>query len=406
MKKIWKQRYQIIEEVGKGGNGKVYKVWDLHLEKQWAMKVLEENSISFSLVPKKGEKINELQVLKKISHVNFPRIVDAFEEDERKILIMDYVRGVTLEEIIRKGPMKEKEILKIAKQVCEALLYLHQNSPTLLFLDLKPSNIIVGEDGIVKLVDMGSVVAKGENGLISGSFGFASPEQIRIQKGGAGLNEQSDIFSFGMILYAMAVGTCSRMPMVEAGSRFGIFVRKSNPNLSVYLEKILEKCTRGNRDRRYPGMREVKKELENWEQALKKKKWRMGGIVSYGRRERKRWYQEKSIFCTEGKHSFYIAKKIMLLVICILCLCPGLVIEAGKTGEDLEGKEKDLKVIIRDEKYRKVLVKKDCAYETDSDILLEIPWKSIEGEKCRIVVECEDESREKKRFSIDCIYEK
>lgn len=403
MKKIWKQRYQIMEEAGKGGNGKVYKVWDLHLEKQWAMKILEDNSTSFFLMEKKGEEVNELQVLKKISHINFPRIVDAFEEDDRKILIMDYVKGVTLEEMIKKGPMKESEILKILKQVCDALLYLHQNSPALLFLDLKPSNIIVEEGGMVKLVDMGSVSAKGEKGLISGSFGFASPEQIRIRKDGMGLNEQSDIFSFGMVLYAMVAGTCSRMPIVEADSRFGIFIRKNYPNVSVHLEKIMEKCTRGKRDKRYPGMREVKKELEQWESALRKKKTVFGRSLSYGNMEKKRWYQEKSIFCTEGKHSFYIAKKVLLLGICVLCLSPGLVIEAAKNEE---AKEQKLKVFIRDEKYRKVLVKEGCAYETGSGILLEIPWESIEGETCRLVVECEDEGKGKKCFFIDCIYKK
>ena len=111
MKKVWKQRYQIMDEVGEGGNAKVYKVWDITLEKIWAMKMLEEKNMSVSLTVNGEEEVNELQVLKSISHVNFPRIVDAFEEDNRKILIMDYIHGVTLEEIIEKGPMKEKEIL-------------------------------------------------------------------------------------------------------------------------------------------------------------------------------------------------------------------------------------------------------------------------------------------------------
>ena len=401
MKQIWKQRYQIQEEAGKGGNGSVYKVWDLHLEKEWAMKILEEKNIGNF---RAGETIDELQVLKKISHHNFPRIVDAFVEDDRKVLIMDYIKGLTLEEIIKKGPLKEREILIILQQICDAILYLHHQNPVLLFLDLKPSNVILEETGIVKLVDVGSVAVKGKKGNISGSFGFASPEQVRIQKEGVLLNEQSDIFSFGMVLYAMAMGEVCRMPVVEAGCRYGISIRRRKLQVSPYLERVLEKCTRGMLQRRYGSMREVKKELEHWEKRIKKKKVWFRMPLFYRYREKKRWYQEKSILCTEGKHSFYIAKKIWILVFCVLCFYPDLVTEAGKKEESCE--RETLAVNIRDIKYRKVLVKEGCAYETKNSIILEIPWEAMEGEQCRIWVECEDAGEEKKYFSIECIYKK
>lgn len=408
MKQIWKQRYQIMEEAGVGGNGKVYKVLDLHLEKEWAMKLLDEKYTSFSVGNE--DNVDELQVLKRISHPNFPRIVDAFEEDGRKILIMDYIQGVTLEEILRKGPMKEKEILFVLKQVCEAILYLHQQTPVLLFLDLKPANIMLEESGTVKLVDLGSVSVKEKAGRISGSLGFASPEQIKVRREGIFLSEQSDIFSFGMVLYAMVSGECNRLPIVESGSRFGVCIRKNNPNVSVYLEKILEKCTRGNALRRYAGMREVKKELEHWEERIEKKKWIVKKSIFYKNREKQRWYQEKSILCTEGRHSFFIAKKVLILLIVILCLMPSKISLAGKVQKEdpitkIQTGEK-LKVLIRDAKLRKILIKEGCAYETNANILLEIPWKEIEGEHCRILVECNDESRQKKQFYIDCVYNK
>lgn len=400
MKKVWKQRYQIMDEVGEGGNAKVYKVWDMTLEKIWAMKMLEEKNMPVSLTVNGEEEVNELQVLKSISHVNFPRIVDAFEEDNRKILIMDYIHGVTLEEIIEKGPMKEKEILFVLKQVCEAVLYLHHRNPVLLFLDLKPSNIMVEETGTVKLVDLGSVTVKGSRGKISGSFGYASPEQVKVQREGCCLLEQSDIFSFGMVLYAMITGNCHRLPIVEAGSRRGIYVRKRNYKGSVFEEKILEKCTRGIPLKRYGSMREVKSELENWEKGLKKKERIFKSPVFGKNKEKNRWYQEKSIFCTEGRHSFYIAKKILVLFLCGICLLWGKETLAKEKGEDV------LAVIVRDTKFRKVLVKKGCAYETTSNILLEIPWEEIGGKQCQIVVECENEVGEKKRFYIESIYAK
>lgn len=421
MRKIWKQRYQIIRELGKGGNGKVYKVWDIHLEKEWAMKVLEDKAGHNSL-KEEGEKVmDELVALKRISHPNFPRIVDAFEEEGRSVLVMDYIYGLTLEEVIAKGPVKEEEMVWVLLQICDAILYLHQNNPALLYLDLKPSNIIIEENRNLKLVDLGSVCIKGIGGKISGSFGYASPEQIRLKQEGIYLTEQSDIFSFGMVLYAMATGSCTKLPVMDAKSRHGVWVRKERPYLSVPLEKIIEKCTRGNCSRRYGSMREVKRDLELWEKYLKKRKHWFISHINLPRRRRELWYQEKSIFCTEGKHSFYIAKKILVLLVCVLCLMPQKVIMAGEKYGDFQTDKKiiydlnrdevvdefeNLEVIIRDPKFRKVLVKKECAYETSSSILLEIPWEEIEGESCQIAVECQDESQEKKRFYIECIYAK
>ena len=403
LKKVWKNRYQILEEKGNGGNGKVYRIWDLHLEKEWAMKILEEKT-PWGCEQGNKERIDELAALKKISHPNFPRIVDAFEEEDKSILIMDYIRGITLEEMIEKGPVREEEIISILLQICDAILYLHQSTPALLYLDLKPANIMLEENMHVRMVDLGSVSIKGKRGKISGSFGYASPEQVKIQREGSLLNEQSDIFSFGMVMYAMATGKCTKLPVVDGKSRYGVRIREEYPFLSVYLEKILEKCTRGNRERRYASMREVRKELENWSIYLKKRRknfWKVPNIRLWNKTQ---WYQEKSIFCTEGRHSFYIAKKIMVLAISICCIMPGKMIWAEES-EGIE-REQELGVIIRDDKNRKVLVREGCAYGTDSNIFLEIPWKEIEGDWCKIMVECEDARQERKYFLLECIYRK
>lgn len=425
MKKIWKHKYQVLEQKGIGGSGSVYKVWDLHLEKEWAMKILESKWSEASgneLI----ENMNERKALKQISHPTFPRIVDAFEEEGRSILIMDYINGVTLEEVIQNGAIKEEEMKDILFQLCDALLYLHQFHPVLLYLDLKPANIMIEENRTVKLIDLGSISIKGIRGIISGSFGYASPEQIQLQREGSLLREQSDIFSFGMVLYAMVTGSCDRLPIIDGKSRHGVYIRCENPFLSASLEKIIEKCTRGNQDRRYSSMREVKKDLENWALKLKKRKSVLADVSFRSRSNgnRKQWYQEKSIFCTEGRHSFHIAKKIMLLCICVMCLMSPKVSLAGEKNsygksmqqcenliyhnetEDTEGKDRELGVVIRDYKLRKVLVKRNCVYETTSGILLEIPWEEIEGDYCKIMVECEEESGEKKQFFIECCYRK
>ena len=383
MKKIWKQRYQIIEKLGQGGGGKVFKIWDIHLEKEWTMKFIEkreEERLNSSM-----SNIEEWEVLKTISHPNFPRIVDAFEEDEKQVVVMDYIRGVTLEDVIKKGKIEEQQMIMIAKQICDAINYLHQCVPTLLYLDLKPANIMIEENGNIKLVDLGSVSIKGKSGSISGTFGFASPEQMCAGHKGEVLTEQCDVFSFGMVLYTMIAGNCERLPLVDGNSRRGVRIKDKNVKVSVLAEKIVEKCTRGNPQRRYFGIREVKCELERWEKRSKKSAVQF--LIQLKRKDRQ-WYQEKSIFYTEGSHSFYIAKRLLILV---LFFC-GILLP-----------KKELGVVLRDCEMRKVLVRQGCAYETKSNVLLEIPWDEIEGNNCRIMVECRDVGFSRKRFYIDCI---
>lgn len=378
MKKLWKQRYQILEKLGQGGGGSVYKVQDINLDKIWALKFIETRE----RYQRSGKE--EWEICKRISHINFPRIVDAFEEDGKYAIVMDWIKGVTLEEIIERGPIEEKQMIFIAKQVCEALHYLHLQSPTLLYLDLKPANIMVEEGGSVKLIDMGSVLVKGKRKIISGTFGYASPEQISNNQE-EDLSEKSDVFSFGMVLYAMLKGNCKRLPVIDRKSKRGVWVGEVNPKISIQVEKIIEKCTRGNPEKRYFSMREVKREVEQWEKKSGKRVTRIFRVV---KKKDAQWYQEKSIVCTEGKHSFYIAKRLMIFAFFLLAILVP---------------KKKLHVVLRDQEMRKVLVKQGCAYETSSNLLLEIPWEEIEGENCRIVVECKDQGVVKKRFHVDCV---
>lgn len=396
MKKIWKQRYQIMEMVGKGGNGSVYKVWDLHLEKEWVMKLLGGKDTDA-----------EYKMLKKLSHPNLVRIVDAFEEEESQVIVMDYIRGVTLEEVIQKGPMEKSVILRIGEQICDALLYLHQSTPTLLYLDLKPSNILLEENGSVKLVDFGSMAVKGKSQRVSGTYGFASPEQLRVRREGRELNEQSDVFSFGMVLYAMTTGNCQRMPMVEEKNPCGILLKRKPGESRELLYQIIEKCTRGNRQKRYFGMREVKRDLELWK-AGKKGKWKLSAWFRNRTGRYGFWVQEKSIFCSLGRHSFYIAKRMFVLLAAVTALLPvrvqGAEVKGMQTHRETE--EKALHAILRDKNLRKVLLKEGCAYQTADGILIEIPWEEIEGKQCELEIFCKDEGEEEKRFFVKCIYKK
>ena len=400
MKQIWKNRYQIIEKLGQGGTGQVYQVWDLHLEKEWAMKILEADCRE------------EVQILKKLSNSYFPRIVDVFEEDEKYVLVMDCIHGITLEEMLRKGALKEEKVIQIGKQIAEAVSYLHQYQPVLLYLDLKPANIMLQEDGTVKLIDFGSVKVKGKGKDISGTFGFASPEQIKLQKEGRNLKEQSDIFSFGMVLFSMITGKMDKLPLMEEGRKTGFYVRTYNPFISGKLEQIVEKCTRGNPEKRYTSMRDIRQALESWEKKYLGKR-KKGGFIRKRRFclwDREEWHQEKSILYTQGKASLYIAGRMLSIFLSMLFVWQSssyfvseMFVFAKEKERFIEQiKQEELEVILRDSKMRKVLVKKGCAYETKESVLLEIPWEEVGSNMCEITVICEVEEGIQRDFQISC----
>ena len=406
MREIWKQRYQIREKLGEGGAGQVYKVWDLHLGKEWAMKEI------------KGDTDREFQVLKQLSGRAFPRIVDAFSEEGKNLLVMDYIQGITLEALLRMGPLEEKEMVPLVKQVAQALIYLHERNPVLLYMDLKPSNVILEEEGTIRLVDLGSVLIKGQGAQISGTFGFASPEQISNQQGGRLLNEQSDIFSFGMLLFSMITGKLDGLLIPDQRSRCGIAVHRYNPLVLPSLEKIIEKCTRGMAHRRYPSMREVYGQLELWEKKVNK-----GRKVFIYRRPlislflRGQWQQEKSILCTQGKNILPIAgRKVLGLVLAVITAAswlsfafPSRAQERRADSQEKEetiGEEKsvrqELRVIIRDGYGRKVLVREGGEWETKDNLYFEIPWEEIDADTCEITIFCKQGEGKGKSFQVQC----
>ncbi|MCI5584672.1 MAG: serine/threonine protein kinase [Lachnospiraceae bacterium] len=389
MRQIWKQRYQIMEKLGKGGTGQVYRVWDLHLGKEWALKEMEE------------ENSGEAEILKQLSNKAFPRIVDAFWEAGKQILIMDYIQGITLEEVLKQGPLEEKKIVKLAKQVAQALLSLHERTPVLLYMDLKPANLIL-EEGEVKLVDLGSIMIKGKSRQVSGTLGFASPEQIQLWQGGRLLTERSDIFSFGMLLFSMLTGRIDRMPAVDKKSRYGVLARRYNPLVSPALERIIEKCTRGTEERRYSSIRDVYQQLELWEKKLNKGKneviYRKSLAWFFLHRQ---WQQKKSILCTQGKSALYIAGRNMLVFI-LLGLCLSLWSIPATHSMAKEKENEKLKVMIRDMDWRKVLVREGGVWETKDNLLFEIPWEEIEMDSCQITIFCTGEKGRVKSFNLQC----
>ena len=174
-------RYRVLHDVGRGGSGHVYLVLNERAGKQWAAKE----------IPKKGEGkqgayknglIADAEMLKKLHHPNIPSIVDVLEENDMYYILMDYVEGVTLKEVIlTQGPQSQEDVVKWALQLCDVFIYLHSLTPKIIYRDTKPANIMLKPNGDIALIDFGSAreyKPNQENDTTAlGSRGYAAPEQ-------------------------------------------------------------------------------------------------------------------------------------------------------------------------------------------------------------------------------------
>ena len=205
-------RYRVVRALGKGGMGAVYLVEDEKLYgKQWAVKELLERFVD---AQDRAESVaqfqHEARILVGLRHPNLPQIVDAFEEEGRHYLVMEFVEGETLEELMEKaaeGIIPEEQALGWAKQVCDVLDYLHSHDPPVIFRDLKPGNIMVTPEGQVKLIDFGVArlfdPSKGTDTLKMGTVGYAPPEQYA---GQGQTTPRSDVYALGATLYELVTG--------------------------------------------------------------------------------------------------------------------------------------------------------------------------------------------------------
>ena len=196
---MFAERYEILRELGSGSTGRVYLARDKKLNKLWAVKEIRPDESADSL--KRESAGAELFFLRELSHEGLPRIVDIYQEQNRILLVMDYIEGVDLESLSRqrKG-LDPDEVIRIGIRICECLDYLHSRQEPVIYRDLKPSNMIMTSSGAVKLVDLGGCIRQkdaGRSGAI-GSRRYAAPELYRRQA----LHE-SDIYSLGKTLEAL-----------------------------------------------------------------------------------------------------------------------------------------------------------------------------------------------------------
>ena len=263
--------YRLLEKIGVGGRGEVYRARDLHLPRDVAIKVLPRGTLADELARKLFHK--EARILSQLNHPNIATIHDFDTERGVDFLVMEYIPGITLSDKLASGPLPEKEILTLGVQLAEGLSAAHERG--VVHRDLKPGNIRLTNDGWLKILDFG--VAKlwrpvtesattdnvTERETIAGTLPYMAPEQL----GGGEIDARTDIHGAGAVLYEMAT---ARRPFgeVESSQLIGAILRRPplppsalKHDLSPGLEQVITKCLEKEPSNRYQSAKDLAVDL-------------------------------------------------------------------------------------------------------------------------------------------------
>ncbi len=250
-------KYEILREIGRGGMSVVYLAMDTHLNKQWAVKEIRKKGSGKNDEIVVNSLLAEANMMKRLDHPSLPRIVDIIDNGITIYVVMDYIEGESLDKILNEyGAQSEEMVIGWAKQLCDALGYLHSQRPPIIYRDMKPANVMLKPEGNIKIIDFGIAREYKEQNLadttVLGTKGYAPPEQYSGQT-----DARSDIFALGMTMHHLLTGIDPR-----GGDAYAP-VRQWNPELSEGIEIIINRCVEPAAENRYQSCSDLLYDLEH-----------------------------------------------------------------------------------------------------------------------------------------------
>lgn len=264
-------RYRIVKLIGKGGMADVYLAFDTILKREVAVKVLKSDMADDVVALERFKR--EAGAVTQLSHPNIVDVYDVGDDGDKHYIVMEYVKGYTLKQLIKKrGPIPYKEAVWLMKQLAGALMEAHRNN--VIHRDIKSQNVLIKDDGTVKLSDFGIAMASGamqitHQGSVIGSVHYLAPELAQ----GKQATMQSDIYSLGIVFYELLTGDVpykADTPVQVALQHIkGTIpsVRDFNPEIPQSVDNILIRATAKSPNQRY---RNIALMLKDLNECLKK----------------------------------------------------------------------------------------------------------------------------------------
>lgn len=292
------ERYHILKASAAGGMGEIFAGMDLHLGIRVAIKV----------IPLAYGNAWELErdIHRKLTDPIFPRLLDAFCDSQYGYLVMEWIDGLNLEQWIRQDKNRDQELLEnLTRQLLEIMNNLHSQKPAVIFQDLKPANLLLSLSGKLYLIDFGMAFEKtyGKQSVKKGGTrGYAAAEQM---SGVLCVDEQSDIYSIGAVLYSLYTGILLNYPPYEPGD-----IRNGYPEIPDSMKYIIEKSLAKEKEERFSSVEE---------------------ILFYLQESKKNQSRTYRSFCNQKKGKIFSGKNTGLYCTKSLFLCahpyPGMEIE-------------------------------------------------------------------------------
>lgn len=245
---IWLlEQYKLTDKIYESSISQIYLLEDNNTGELFTLKVIINKDM-----------FGDLEILKEIRHPNIVSIKHVFKTEKYVFIVQDYIKGLTLKEYVEKnGVLSEQKLVEVAFQLCNIFEYLHTSLTTpLIFRDLKPANIIISDNGELKLIDLASIrlfKKEAENDTIHiGTIGFAAPEQF----GYGQTDVRSDIYTLGATLYYLLIGNKPISDKLNIKN-----IKNVRKEISVELAEVIDKCTRFSPDERFQNITDLKSAL-------------------------------------------------------------------------------------------------------------------------------------------------